>query len=130
MEKKSIRRLLLKPRLAVPSPARAISGVSDAALEEGTSRKAFLQGSAGAMAGAALVLATPKIAGVALDSSGSASVTEPSAVVTDPSGRAPREPVTAFVRDAERGEVTVLSGTNRTTYRDPALVRRMLDAAR
>jgi hypothetical protein len=35
----------------------------------------------------------------------------------------------AFVRDAARGEVTVLSGTREVTYRDPALAKRMLDAA-
>jgi hypothetical protein len=35
----------------------------------------------------------------------------------------------AYVRDAKRGEVTVLSGTNEATYRDRALVKRMLDAA-
>ena len=38
----------------------------------------------------------------------------------------PQEPVIAYVRDAERGEVTVVSGTTETTYRDPALVKRLL----
>jgi hypothetical protein len=37
--------------------------------------------------------------------------------------------VTAYVRDADRGEVTVLSGARETTYRDPALVRQLLAAA-
>ena len=41
----------------------------------------------------------------------------------------PREPVIAYVRDARRGEVTVMSGTRETTYRDPALVKRLLKAA-
>jgi hypothetical protein len=50
-------------------------------------------------------------------------------VVAKPSSRAPREPVIAYVRDAARGEVTVLSGTTETTYRDRALVQRLLDAA-
>jgi hypothetical protein len=35
----------------------------------------------------------------------------------------------AYVHDAERGEVTVLSGTGETTYRDRALVKRLLAAA-
>jgi hypothetical protein len=35
----------------------------------------------------------------------------------------------AYVRNAERGEVTVMSGTSETTYRDHALVRRLLAAA-
>ena len=33
------------------------------------------------------------------------------------------------VRDPERGEVTVMAGTQETTYNDPVLVRRLLDAA-
>lgn len=126
--KKLSRRSFLRPRLAMPGPIQAV--VPETTLAEGTSRKAFLQGSAGAAAGAAVILATPKVAHVALDSSSAAPVGEPKAVITAPSGRAPREPITAFVRDAERGEVTVLSGTNETTYRDPVLVKRMLDAAR
>jgi hypothetical protein len=35
----------------------------------------------------------------------------------------------AYVHNAERGEVTVMSGTNQTTYRDRALVKRLLSAA-
>jgi hypothetical protein len=42
----------------------------------------------------------------------------------------PAEPVMAYVSDAKRGEVTVLSGLRETTYRDPALARRLLKAAR
>ncbi|HTY95840.1 MAG TPA: hypothetical protein VMB91_02285 [Solirubrobacteraceae bacterium] len=126
--KKLSRRSILRSGPARLSPLA--SGASEEVLEEGTSRKAFLQGTAGAAASAALVLATPKVAAVALDGSTPAPAAGPKAIVTSPSGRAPREPVTAFVRDAERGEVTVLSGTNRTTYRDPVLVKRMLDAAR
>jgi hypothetical protein len=122
------RRAFLKPRLDISA---AVPGASGGALaDEGTSRKEFLQGTAGAAAGAALILATPKVAAVALDSGGSIAAREPQAVVTSPSGRAPREPITAFVRDAERGEVTVMSGRQETTYRDPALVKRLLKAAR
>jgi hypothetical protein len=47
----------------------------------------------------------------------------------EPSSPTPSEPVTAFVRDAQRGEVTVVSGTGEKTYQDRALVRRMLAAA-
>jgi hypothetical protein len=50
-------------------------------------------------------------------------------VVKAPSSQTPREPVMAYVRDAQRGEVTVLAGTTETTYRDPALVKRLLSAA-
>jgi hypothetical protein len=33
------------------------------------------------------------------------------------------------VRDAARGEVTVVSGLHETTFKDPALVKRMTKAA-
>ena len=41
----------------------------------------------------------------------------------------PEEAVVAYVRNAKRGEVTVMSGTREVTYRDPALVKRLLRAA-
>ncbi|MGN6379969.1 MAG: hypothetical protein ACTHNU_13535 [Gaiellales bacterium] len=52
------------------------------------------------------------------------------AQMTDPSGPVPAEPVVAYVRDADRGEVTVAAGGRETTYRDRALVKRLLRAAR
>jgi hypothetical protein len=58
-----------------------------------------------------------------------ASVIEPDLVEAAPSRPMPREPIVAIVRDAERGEVTVLSSTTEKTYRDAALVRRLLRAA-
>jgi len=108
-----------------PSVLPAASGASAI---EGTSRRAFLESTGGAAAGVAVILATPKVASVALDSGASSSNTVPR--ITKPSGPAPREPVTAYVRDAARGEVTVMSRKQETTYRDPVLVKRMLDAAR
>jgi hypothetical protein len=117
------------PRVALPTGGAALSGASGTAVGEGASRRAFIGGSVGAAAGAAVILATPKVAAIALDSPGSSVPVEPKAVVTTPSGPAPHEPVTAYVRDAERGEVTVMSGKNMTTYKDPALVKRLLDAA-
>ena len=85
MDKQS-RRSFLKPRLGLPAAIPAVSGVSQAATDEGTSRRAFLQGTAGAAAGAAVILATPKVASIALDAPGSAACREPKAVVTKPSG--------------------------------------------
>jgi hypothetical protein len=123
------RRSFLKTRVGLPAPALAVSGVPDAGADEGTSRRAFLQGTAGAAAGVAVILATPKVASIALDSPGNSVPAEPKAVVTKASGPAPAEPVTAYVRDAERGEVTVMSGKQETTYKDPVLVKRLLDAA-
>jgi hypothetical protein len=129
MDKMS-RRSFLKPKLGMAAAVPAVGGIAGAVDGEGTSRKEFLQATAGAAAGAAVIVATPKVASVALDSGSASPAAEPKPVVTQPSGRPPHEPVTAFVRDAERGEVTVMSGTQETTYRDPALVKRMLNAAR
>jgi hypothetical protein len=121
------RRSFLKTPVGLAAPALAAGAPAETTLEEGTSRRAFLQGTAGAAAGAAAILATPKVAAIALDSSHSK---VPDAVVTKASGPPPAEPVTAYVRDAERGEVTVMSGKQETTYKDPVLVKRLLDAAR
>jgi hypothetical protein len=54
---------------------------------------------------------------------------EPRPEVTEPSRPVPSEPLVAYVRDVERGEVTVVSGTHETTYRDRALVLRLVRAA-
>jgi hypothetical protein len=89
-------------------------------------RRVFLQSSAGA-AGAVAVAAGPRLAAAAL--SGGTS-TEPARVITKPSGPPPRETVMAYIRDAERNEVTVVSGMRETTYRDPVLVKRLIDASR
>jgi hypothetical protein len=126
--KKLNRRSFLQSPLTAAAGIPAVSGVPDVSADEGTSRRAFLQGTAGAAAGAAVILATPKVASIALDGQGS-TVTAPKAVVTKASGPAPKEPVTAYVHNADRGEVTVLSGTKETTYKDPVLVKRLLDAA-
>ena len=85
------------------------------------SRRSFLRNSAGVATGA-VIAATPLAAAAAGDQ-------EQLGTVTEPSAPAPREPVMAYVRDARRGEVTVLAGTAETTYRDPALVKRLLAAA-
>ena len=128
---KLTRRSFLKSRAPMFGGGPSLSAIGDVALDEGTSRRAFLEGSAGAAAGAAIVLAGPKVAAIALDGShaGSGVAAEPKAVVTKATGPTPQEPVTAYVHNAERGEVTVMSGTTETTYRDPALVKRLLDAA-
>jgi hypothetical protein len=126
--KKCTRRSVQKPRVAMPAGMPAGSITEETALD-GTSRRAFLQGTAGAAAGAAVILATPKVASIALDTPGSAIAAQPKAVVTKPSGPTPAEPVTAYVRNAQRHEVTVMSGRTETTYRDPVLVKRLLDAA-
>jgi hypothetical protein len=50
--------------------------------------------------------------------------------VTEPSAAVPSETLVAYVRDLDSGEVTVASGTGETTYRDKALVKRLVKAAR
>jgi len=107
----------------IPAPA---GGPAEAA-GDGTSRRQFLQVGGAAAAGAAMIVAAPKVASLTTGGRGAGAG---QAVETKPSGPAPAEPVTAFVRDAERGEVTVMSGHTETTYRDPVLAKRLLDAAR
>jgi len=127
--KKLRRRSILKTGVGAPAALPAVGRAPHAAAD-GTSRRAFLEGGAGAAAGAAMILVTPKVASVALDAASPSASADSAAVVTKPSGPAPHEPVTAYVRNAERGEVTVMSGKQETTYRDPVLVKRLLDAAR
>ena len=78
-----------------------------------------LIGSAGAVAGTAAIASAPAAAAAALERHR----------VTNPSGEAPDEVIVAFVRDAKRGEVTVMAGEHEATYHDPALVKRLLKAA-
>jgi hypothetical protein len=84
-------------------------------------RRSFLQTSVGVAGGTAIVGAPAAVA--------SRGGTPPSEVVTAASRRVPHEPVMAYVRDARRGEVTLVAGKRETTYRDPELVRRLLKAA-
>lgn len=85
----------------------------------GFSRGSFLK-TAGAATGAAAISVSPA----------AAAVFEPGAVLTEPSVKLPPESVVAIIRDAGRGEVTVLSGTTERTYKDKVLVKRLLKAAK
>lgn len=82
----------------------------------GLSRRTFIMTSAGA----ATVVGAP--VAVALTEKGKP-------VLTEPSKPAPREPVMALIRDVDRGEITVMSGTAEATYRDPELVKRLMAIA-
>jgi hypothetical protein len=119
------RRSFLKASLG-GTDGLALAGVSPAVPAIALDRRAFLRGSVGAAAGVAVVTAGPRLATATL---AGASNTRPFTVIT-PSGPPPAETVMAYLRDAARGEITVLSGTRETTYRDPELVKRLLDAAR
>jgi hypothetical protein len=118
------RRSFLKGSLAGASQPLVATGPDAATALD---RRAFLQASAGAAAGAAAVIGGPQLVTAALHG---ADNTTPLGVVTKPSGPPPGETVMAYVRDADKGEVTVMSGTRETTYRDPYLTRRLIDAAR
>jgi hypothetical protein len=86
----------------------------------GVTRLSFIKSSAGVAAGAALLAVPGAVAHAAEEKSG---------VPVTPSAPNPREPVVAYVRDPERGEVTVMSGTHEKTYRDRALAKRLMAAA-
>jgi len=87
---------------------------------ERLSRRSFVK-IAGAATGAAALAAAPPIA--------CAAVGEEGAQRTKPTTGVPEEPVVAYVRDAKRGEVTIAAGTAEHTYRDRALVKRLMRAA-
>ncbi len=83
------------------------------------SRRSFLK-TAGVATGAVIVGSVPAAATAAAESAPQ--------IVANPSPL-PHEPLLAFVRDAAKGEVTVVSGLHETTFKDPVLVKRMTKAA-
>jgi len=87
---------------------------------ERLNRRSFVK-VAGVATGAAALAATPPLARAAIEGT-------PEHI--DPTTGVPEEPVVAYVRDAQRGEVTVSHGTTEHTYRDPALARKLLRAAK
>ena len=87
---------------------------------ERLNRRSFVK-VAGVATGAAALAATPPLARAAIEGS-------PEHI--DPTTGVPEEPVVAYVRDAQRGEVTVSQGTTEHTYRDRALTQKLLRAAK
>ena len=83
------------------------------------SRRSFMK-IAGAATGAAAIAAAPPIARAAMGDG---------AEKIDATTDVPEEPIVAYVRDAQRGEVTVTAGTVEHTYRDRALVQKLMRAA-
>jgi hypothetical protein len=121
------RRSFLKTSPLTPQRPAIAGGSAAQASTPALDRRSFLQTSAGAAAGVAVVATGPKLAAAVL---AGASNTAPVAAVIKPSGPPPPETVMAYIRDGARGEVTVMSGTRETTYRDLALTKRLIDAAR
>jgi len=122
----STRRSFLKASTGAPDRLALAGGGSDAGTAPALNRRLFLQSSAGAAAGVAVVAGGPRLAAAALSGPTNTRAVK---LIAKPASSPPRDTVMAFVRDAARGEVTVLSGTREVTYRDPALAKRMLDAA-
>ena len=83
------------------------------------SRRSFLK-SAGAATGAAVIASVPGVA---------AAASETVPVIVTATTPLPKEPLVAYIRDVDKAEVTILSGKHETTYRDQALVKRLLKAA-
>ncbi|MEO9173975.1 MAG: twin-arginine translocation signal domain-containing protein [Gaiellales bacterium] len=81
-------------------------------------RRKFLT-RAGTVTGAAAFVGVPGLGGIS---------ERPAEHVEAPSALT-KDPVLVYVRDAARGEVTVMHGSRETTYRDRALVKRLLKAA-
>jgi len=81
------------------------------------SRRSLLK-AAGVATGTAMISVSPAAAAI-----------EPGAMETTPSGPLPSESIVAVIRNADRGEVTILSGRTEKTYTDKALVKRLLKAA-
>lgn len=94
----------------------------------GSSRRTFLRTSGGVATGIAVTVLPTGV--VALASPAGAQAKDAPARTVEPQGDVPSETVMAYVHDADKGDVTVVSGTTERTYRDPALAKRLLDAAR
>ena len=94
--------------------------------EAGLSRRSFIKASASVATGATVLGVPAAVIGAPL---AAAAGEQAGALVDAPASPLPAEPVMAYVHDAQRGELTVLAGTQETTYRDPALVARLLAIA-
>jgi anaerobic selenocysteine-containing dehydrogenase len=87
-------------------------------------RRAFIKRTAAGAAGAVAIgaLGAGPVAAAARASSPRANA--------DPDERPSSEPIVAYVRVGEPSEVTVMVGHREIVHRDPALVRRLLRAAK
>jgi hypothetical protein len=90
----------------------------------GISRRSLLASSAGVATTAAVTVVSPAAAAAISRQEA------PLAAVAKPATAIPADPIVAYVHDAARGEVTVVSGRSERTYRDVALTKRLVAAAR
>lgn len=96
---------------------------------QGSNRRSFLRTSGGVATGIAVTVLPSGVVSLASPAAASAN-DAPAGQRVEPSGDVPHETVMAYVHDADEGVVTVVSGTGEKTYRDPALAKRLIDAAR
>jgi hypothetical protein len=98
--------------------------MSDAKSQDGggLTRLSFIKTTAG-------VAAAVGVSAVGVPGIAAGRPAEEPGVPSDPTSTNPPEPVVAYVRDDQLGEVTVMRGTSETTYRDRTLVKRLLAAA-
>ncbi len=101
---------------------------SDSAGRKGLSRRSFLKSTGGVATGLAVTTVPPAALALVAPAVASAAPGKLGARV-HATGDVPSEPIMAYVHDASKGEVTVVSGTTERTYRDPILAKRLLDAA-
>jgi hypothetical protein len=93
----------------------------------GLSRRTFLQSSAAAAAGAA-VIGVPISSALAAGTTKSAPVAGSTGVADAVGGQA-SGPLVVWVSDASAGDVSILVGEDEVTYHDPDLVARLARAA-
>ena len=88
----------------------------------GFTRRSLIAGSAG-------VATTVAVTAVAPAAAAAVRREAPATPVPTPTTPIPPDPVLAYVHDAARSQVTVINGEVERTYHDPALTKRLLDAA-
>ena len=88
----------------------------------GFTRRSLIAGSAG-------VATTVAVTAVAPAAATALRREVPATPVPTPTTPIPPDPVLAYVHDAARSQVTVINGEVERTYHDPALTKRLLDAA-
>ncbi len=104
---------------------RVISAAGqDPAGPDGTSRRSFLRSSGGVAAVVAVPSAAVAIA--VADAEAASRPSAPARAIKNPTRPAPDQPVMAYVHDAKRGVVVIMSGDSERTVRDHELVRRLL----
>ena len=91
--------------------------------QRGLSRRRFLKGTAVGLGAAGLIAAAP--AWMVATSGDTTSQAESNEDASTPSGS-----LVAYVRDAAKGEVVILSGTTEVVRKDRTLVARLVSAAK